>query len=515
VATLNTLDLLIIIGYLLVLAAIGSFFSRRQSSLETFLIGGGRMSWLPVGLSLMAALNSGIDYLTQPSATIQYGLTLALGVLSWLAIYPWVSLVIFPFFRRLHVYSIYEYLETRFDVKVRTLAAIIFVMWRLGWMATALYVPCLAISATSGGQIDLTLMIVIAGVLVTLYTMLGGIEAVIWNDVIQFSVMFGGLGATVWIVASTATGGVTGIWDAAHAAGKTALWVPLEANPIAFFRQPMTVPALFFALIVGRAAQYTTDQTMALRIQSTKSTDDARRAFIVNALGDALWMLGLTFVGLALFAYFQHTPAPEGLPSDRMLPYFMSHVFPVGTVGLVTAAILAASLSSVDAAIHSGSSVLIVDIYNRLIKGQRKDRAATEAEGANPENDRAQVRLLRWATVLMGVMGTALATNVEGIGSLLEIANKLINSFSGPLFGIFLLAMFSRRATSSGALAGGAVGAITAYVVAYHSSIGFLWPSTFGLAATLIVGMAVSLVTSPPPAEIERYTWRGVMSGQR
>src|SRR5688572_22916673 len=185
------------------------------------------MSWLPVGLSLMAALNSGIDYLTQPSATIQYGLVLALGVLSWVVIYPWVSIVVFPFFRRLHVYSIYEYLETRFDVKVRTLAAIIFVAWRLGWMATALYVPCLAISATSGGQIDLTLMIVIAGVLVTLYTMLGGIQAVIWNDVIQFTVMFGGLGATVWIVASTATGGIPGIWDAAQLGGKTALWVPI------------------------------------------------------------------------------------------------------------------------------------------------------------------------------------------------------------------------------------------------------------------------------------------------
>ena len=308
-------------------------------------------------------------------------------------------------------------------------------------MATALYVPCLAISATSGGQIDLTLMIVIAGVLVTLYTMLGGIQAVIWNDVIQFSVMFGGLGATVWIVASTATGGVPEIWNAAHIAGKTRLWVPLGdpsatgvwSNLVAFFRQPMTVPALFFALIVGRAAQYTTDQTMALRIQSTRSTADARRAFIVNAAGDALWMLGLTFVGLALFAYFQHSPPPEGLASDRMLPYFMANVFPAGTVGLVTAAILAASLSSVDAAIHSGSSVLVVDIYNRLIKGRRMDRAAMEAAGVNAEDDRAQVRLLRWATVLMGVMGTALATNVEGIGNLLEIANKLINSFSGPL----------------------------------------------------------------------------------
>jgi SSS family solute:Na+ symporter len=516
--TLTTFDLIIIIGYLLILAAIGSFFSRRQRSLETFLMAQGRMSWLPVGLSLMAALNSGLDYLTQPSATIQYGLVLALGTLSWLAIYPWVAIVVFPFFRRLHVYSIYEYLEARFDVRVRTLAAIIFVCWRLGWMATALYVPCLAIHASSGGQIDLALMIVVAGIFVTLYTMLGGIQAVIWNDVVQFSVMFGGLGATVWIVATNAAGGMPEIWQTAQQAGKTQLWVPL-GDPSAttpwtsvagFFQQPMNVVALFCALIVGRAAQYTTDQTMALRIQSTRTTRDAKRAFVVNAAGDALWMLGLTFVGLALFAYFQRTPPPEGLSSDRMLPFFMAQVFPAGAVGLVNAAILAASLSSVDAAIHSGSSVLVVDLYNRLIKGHGADRAAAATE-SSALDERRQVRALRLATVVMGVLGTTLAMNVSGIGTLLEIANKLINSFTGPLFGIFLLAMFSARATSAAALAGGFAGATAAYVVAYRSSIGFLWPSTFGLAATLIVGGAVSLLSRQADGSADEFTWREVM----
>src|SRR4029434_9075442 len=105
-----------------------------------------------------------------------------------------------PFFKRLDFYSVYEYLETRFDVRVRTLAAAIFIVWRLGWMATALYVPCLAINATLAPEFDLTTLIVVLGALVTLYTLLGGIQAVIWNDVMQFCVMFGGLAATVAIV---------------------------------------------------------------------------------------------------------------------------------------------------------------------------------------------------------------------------------------------------------------------------------------------------------------------------
>jgi SSS family solute:Na+ symporter len=116
------------------------------------------------------------------------------------------------------------------------------------------------------------------------------------------------------------------------------------------------------------------------------------------------------------------------------------------------------------------------------------------------------------ATVIMGAAGTTLACNVAGIGSLLEIANKLINSFSGPLFGIFLLAMFSRRATPLAALAGGLAGAVTAYVVAYRSPIGFLWPSTFGLAATLLVGAGISLLTGGSAGARAQFLWTNVMS---
>jgi SSS family transporter len=512
---MGTVDFAIVIGYLLVLAAIGFVFSRRQSSADAFLVAGRRMPWLAVGLSLMAALNSGIDYLTQPSATIQYGLVLVVGATSWLALYPWVARIVFPFYHRLSFYSVYEYLESRFDVRVRSLAAAIFVIWRLGWMATALYVPCLAVDAVTGGAINLTLMIVTLGALVTLYTMLGGIQAVIWNDVIQFCVMFGGLGATVLIVANAVPGGVPAIWTAADAAGKTNLWVPLGSPEVsgalaqieACFRQPMTLPGLLSALIVGRMAQYTSDQVMVLRLMTTRTIDETRHAFIVNAAGDALWTAGLGFVGIALFAYFQLHPAPAGLPADRMLPYFMSQAFPPGAVGLVIAAILAASLSSIDSAIHSCSSVVMVDVYNRLILGREPGSAAAKSH----DDDRSQVFALRVTTVLVGIAGTALACNVQGIGGLLEIWNKLINSFTGPLFGIFVLAMFSRRATGTAALAGGAVGAVVAYFVAYHSGIGFLWPSTFGFAATLAVGFALTLIAGGSTSPGEALTWREVM----
>src|SRR5262249_21522374 len=225
--SIHAIDAAILVAYLTMLTGVGVYFSRRQVNLDEFFRARQSMTWLPVGLSLMAALDSAIDYLMQPSATIKYGLVLLVGTSSWLLLYPWVSRVTLPFYRRLDLYTAYEYLEARFDVRVRTLAAGIFVFWRLGWMATAIYVPCLAINAATNGAIPLTPMILVLGAIVTMYTALGGIQAVIWNDVVQFCVRFGGLAAVIWIATASVPGGMAAIWRVAEDAGKTNMVAPI------------------------------------------------------------------------------------------------------------------------------------------------------------------------------------------------------------------------------------------------------------------------------------------------
>src|SRR3954466_6213015 len=245
---IHPIDIIIIVVYLAGLAGIGLYFSRRQTNLNEFFLARQSMAWLPVGLSLMAALDSAIDYLMQPSSTIKYGLILLIGTTSWLFLYPWVAHVTLPFYRRLNYYTAYEYLEARFDVRVRSLAAGIFIVWRLGWMATAIYVPCLAISAATGGRIPLGPTVFVLGCIVTLYTALGGVQAVIWNDVIQFCVRFGGLAAVVAIAAASVPGGLGEIWRVADASGKTTLLAPIArstggvlAQVQAFFEQPLNI----------------------------------------------------------------------------------------------------------------------------------------------------------------------------------------------------------------------------------------------------------------------------------
>ena len=117
----HPIDALILVAYLVTLAGVGVYFSRRQRNLDEFFRARQSMAWLPVGLSLMAALNSGIDYLMQPASTIRYGLILLVGTSSWLFLYPWVTRVTLPFYRRLKVFTAYEFLEARFDVRVRLL----------------------------------------------------------------------------------------------------------------------------------------------------------------------------------------------------------------------------------------------------------------------------------------------------------------------------------------------------------------------------------------------------------
>ena len=294
--SLHPVDLCILLAYLLTLAWIGVYFAKRQLKLEDFFLARKRMTWLPIGLSLMAALNSGIDYLMQPSAVIKYGLVLLVVNLSWLLLYPYVFFVTLPLYRRLAVYSAYDYLERRFNVVVRGLGSAIFMLWRIGWMATALYVPCLAISTATGRKDLLVPMIVTLGSLVTFYTMLGGIKAVIWTDVIQFFIMFAGLAGTIAIAWWNVPGGSHEILQSSWAVGSgqppvPPPWLPGFFGQVEhFFMIPVTALGIFVSAMVGRIATYTSDQVMVQRFQTTRTIRDARQGFLITAVSDVIWM---------------------------------------------------------------------------------------------------------------------------------------------------------------------------------------------------------------------------------
>jgi solute:Na+ symporter, SSS family len=508
----------------------GLYHSRGQGNLREYFLASGQMKWLAVGLSLMAALNSGMDYLMQPSSVIKFGAFILIGSLSWLLVCPYVWHITLPLYRRLRAISAYEYLEHRFDLRVRILAAVIFVLWRVGWMATALYVPSLVMASAIGNFVEVNTLVMIIGVVVTFYTMLGGMKAVVWNDVIQFCIMFAGLAATVMICIGSVDGGVGTIRDQLSLVGDPEQFkAPVgRTGAWSFFLIPMTVTGYLVVVTLSRISTYTSDQVMVQRLQTSRSITDARRGFLITAATDTVWMVMLGFVGLALFAFFQARFG--GLPSwafeqpDRLFPHFMALAFPAGLAGLVIAAILAASISSIDSALNSLTSVVTVDFVERLGKGRTGGNGSPMVG-----EDRARVRRSRLITLILGAVGTGVACNVSSLGSLLEMSNKLINSFSGPILGIYLLGMFTRRATPAGVLFGGIAGTgITMYfafqaaihavlneslgtALDAHSGISFLWPPVFGFLATMILGYAASaLVGTRRGADSERWMWRAI-----
>ena len=292
-----------------------------------------------------------------------------------------------------------------------------------------MFVPSLAINAVTAGQVPLNTSTIVVGVVVTITTMLGGIQGVIWTDVVQFFVMFGGLTATVAICWASIPGGFPEIWNTAMQAGllnpSPALTDPAATGAVghvmSFLQQPMTLPSLMIALVVGRAATYTSDQITVQRLQTTRSLAETRRAFVINAAGDALWMLGLSFVGFALLAYFRTHPLPVEYQTDKLVPYFMSLAFPAGAVGLVIAAIAAASMSSLNSAINSCSSVAVVDLYNRLWLGKSLQRGQH-----TPEEERRQIWISKAFVLFFGFAGTIAAVNVSRLGSLLEINSRVV-----------------------------------------------------------------------------------------
>jgi SSS family solute:Na+ symporter len=344
--------------------------------------------------------------------------------------------------------------------------------------------------------------------------------------------MFTGLAVTVWLCVAKTEGGVSTIVDQFTQVGQSSQGEPVAGaptGPLSYFYIPMTLVGFVISYTVSRLTSYTSDQVMVQRFQTSRSMSDAKRGVVLTAVSDTLWMLALGFVGLALFVYFKSTygelPAWVMDDPDKAFPRFMAQVFPPGLAGLVIAAILAASVSSIDSAVNSVTTVITVDFAERFFVRRRQPGTQD-----NAQQQSGLVNLSRLITVAVGLVGIVLGLNVGRLGTLVEINNKIIVSFTGPILGIFLLGMFTRRAASTAVVIGGAAGAIVTMFVAFQQQIysladkwfhtdlnttaviGFLWPATFGLLTTLILGYALSFLRRSAAKSSETtWTWRDIM----
>lgn len=523
--------------YLAAVLAIGAFFFRSQKSSREYFLAGRNLGWVAVGISLMATMASSIGFIGAPTAAIGAGAIMLWSLVALPISYPLVTRLFMPFFRNLRVYTAYEYLEHRFDLRVRLLASALFILWRVIWMAVTIYVPAMVLNVATDGQIAITPAVVVLGAVAVLYTAFGGIRAVVWTDVAQFVVMFGGVGVALYTVIAHVPGGISGVLSTVEATGKASWTASMPGWDTAsvldrcrlYLYTDFTVLAIIVCFTMDKFGNYCVDQVMIQRYLIARSLKAARRGFLLNCVTFAAYFALMTFVGLALFAFRKHTPLPEGIKPDAIFPYFIANYMPVGAAGLILSAIMAAAMSSLDSGVNSCIGAITNDFYYRLWRGE------SSMEGAQDDRcgERARVRLSRYSCLGLGVLIIAIGSVAGSLGTVFELALKVVNCFLGELFALFLLGLFSRRAGARGVFWGTLFGSLlTALVVladnlnkwalAWNAGqpsmasrlfaaldIGFLWTSTFGFFVTLALGYGLSLIldrnlTAP------RWTYRDI-----
>jgi len=487
----NLLDYGVFGAYLLLTLAIGTWFIKGQRNLEEYFLAGRSIGSVIVAMTILASLFSGISFLAAPSEGFANGPIYFLVNLGFFIATPITTLIFLPFYYNARFFTAYQYLEERFSVHLRTLASASFIIRVLLWLAAATYAPALALEQATGMPLWFTILC--TGLLTTIYTTFGGMRAVIWTDVMQLVVLFTGQLAIVLIAVTRVPGG----WGQVLAYGQQSGRLELSLSP------DPTVRLTLWGLIIGGAfmhlVQMATDQVSVQRYLSASSLKVAQRGLWLK-----LWLvLPVTAVfygtGLVLYAFYQvhGDPVAAGkiARADQILPHFVVTQLPHGLPGLFIAAIFAASMSTISAGINSLTSASLVDFYQRLWR--RPDLT-----------EKTQLRIARWLTLIYGLVVVALAFLVQRLGTLLEATNKVIGLIGGPLIGIFLLGLLTRRATARGALIGWISGLIFTIWVCFGTQISFLWYAMAGSLSTLIIGYAASRFDrAPTPQQLKGLTW--------
>lgn len=467
--------------YLAVMVVIGLYFARRQKTTDDYFLAGRNMPWIAVAMSVFASITSAVSFMGVPGIVFRENISILVGILMMPVVAPVIILLFLPFYRRLNVTTSYEYVRVRFGSRARYAVSALFILARLGWLGTVIYAPALALSAVSG--IEVWLAIMIMGGLGTLYTVLGGIEAVIWTDVVQFAVMMGGAIWVAGVLIADVPGGVSGIFARATESGHMNLyeWRPSLTE--------MTVTVVVVSYFFNFLHDYGVDQLTAQRLLTVRNFRAMAWATMVNALITVLGLGLLAFVGLGMFAYYAARPdaLPDDLAGDRIFPYFIMTALPAGAASLMLSGFFAAAMSSVDSGINSVATVAVSDFVRPLRK--------------NPLTDRAELQLARWLTLALGVLTTALAFYAASLGSLVQASQAFIGLFSGPVLALFLLGMLTRRGSFHGWCAGVVVAVPLTYVVQSYTDIHFIYYFPLCFLTCYIIGLAASWLfpqTAPP-----------------
>ncbi len=486
--TLTLLDWIVIALYGLGMIGVGWFYARRTTSADDFLLGGRRMSPWMVGISLFASLLSTITYLAVPGEMIKYGPMILAGLASYPLIAWVVGWAIIPFFMRIQATTAYEILESRFGYGGRVLGSLMFLQLRLFWMAVILYktteivlIPLLGFHPSATPWVCAAL-----GVITVIYSSLGGLRAVVMTDVVQSGILFGGALLTL-IVITVRLGGFGEWWPQR--------WDP-DWAPLRWGFDPSsnrTVAAAVLAYFVWAVCTAGSDQMAVQRYLATEDVRSARRMFSLSLVVNAFCTIFLGIVGFALLAYYRECPelladrTTISTHADMLFTRFIVAGLPPGISGIVLAGLLAAGMSSLSSGINSSCSTISVDYVGRWRKNTER----------GPQSARTKLRqtiVVSWIVGFAVVLLSMFVGLVEG--NLFDVTYKVVNLLVAPLFILFFMAMFMRRASALAAYLAVFTSTAAAIAVAFYrlGGLGVLWIMPVSLVTGMVVGGVASLL---------------------
>src|SRR5680860_655869 len=296
----------------------GYFFSKRQKNIDDYFKGGRRIPWWAAGLSIFGTALRAITFMAIPAKTFATDWSYFMLNMTIFLVAPIIVYRFIPFFRKLNVTTAYEFLESRFNLTVRLLGSLSFILFQIGRMGVVLFLPSIALNVVTG--IDIFVCISLMGVVSMVYTIYGGIEAVIWTDVVQVVVLLGGAILSLTVMIYSVDDGFSGVIDMARANGKFNI-VDLDWS----LKRP-TVWVMLLGGIFANITTYGTDQTIVQRYLTTKTQKEAEKSVWTNAILTIPATLIFFFVGTVLFAFFKSYPNeldPTFINNDAIFPWYI------------------------------------------------------------------------------------------------------------------------------------------------------------------------------------------------
>lgn len=473
--------------FLIANLALGYISGRGVTTAQDFNLGNGKIPWWAIGMSVIATYISALSFLGGPAWAYQDGMSALAIHLNYPIVVFIVIFLFLPFFYNSGVASIYEYQERRFGPTSRSVMSLIFLVSQALTTAAILYAASLVLQFVTGMDVLLATIIIAATALV--YTAMGGMVAVIWTDVFQAVVLIGGTLIIIFALMSQIPEDLVTTLSALKAQGK--MNAIITATDIT---RPTTIWSGVIAMTLYHVTVYGANQMMVQRTLGARTIGDAKKAYLLMGFAAFPIYFLFFFVGVLCFAFYE---GREFENTNEIILIFAQESNIPGLLGILVAAVLAASMSTLSSALNSLATVSYVDFYQKFAE------PGLQSSGNGLRITR--IFTVFWAVAI--IFPAMLYANTEG--SILEMLTKIGSYFVGAKLGMYGLGFFSKHTTEKGLLVGVAAGFAMIWFIATQTNISWPWYCAIGASVNIAISIPASLILTGKQKTWSRYTVRG------